>query len=435
MKRNAKQGIKTLTNKAVVILTAMLITLFCCAPAHALDYTSAKYSNGAGALYVAGVPVSGSSSGSGWSYDPSTNTLTLDSYNYTGTGIFNVAIDSSEDCEVINWNDIPDADDEDGEDWDEDDEDWDEDDEDWDEDDEDWDEDDEDWDEDDEDWDEDDEDVEYVYMSTQAYVEHKGVIESDGSLTIRLNGVSRITVTDSGSNASYALNIAGNLTTEGSGTLYVTTSAGTVIYGKTPDETEPQIVWEEEPEQEVNEWHWPDGEEQEQEVNEWHWPDDPANDDNENVTEPEDKNEVKEDNGSQNNQEKNKDTESTNNIRKSPQNTTGETTDKNKTVSNEDPADTTDRGKEVSTQEENTQEEIKVADNEDTDKEDSDDPEVTEKEEEKEKGNTVSTEDKPKKPDTGDSLPTGILVALISIIVCASAALITMGCLRINGRF
>ena len=150
-------------------------------------------------------------SGDGWSYDQTSGILTLDSYTYEGTGLFTVSEDSAD-----SEDETPEADDEDA-----DDEEWD-------------DSDDTDW--EDEEWE--DEDTDEASSDeiddSEAAEPVKGVIRSEGDLTLNLNGVSRITVTDEGSDASYAVNVAGELKVEGDGVLYVKSATEEKVYGTEP---------------------------------------------------------------------------------------------------------------------------------------------------------------------------------------------------------
>ena len=131
-------------------------------------------------------------SGDGWEYDYETNTLTLDGFNYEGTGIF--CEDSDEEDEY--WDEEEDEywDEEDDEYWDEDDDEY------WDE------EDDEYWDEeDDECWDE--EDDEYWDEEDELAADEIGVIYANKAINVCIIGVNSISVTDEGATPLYAFNV------------------------------------------------------------------------------------------------------------------------------------------------------------------------------------------------------------------------------------
>ena len=192
----------------------------------------------------------GNNAGSGWSYDEASNTLTLDNFTYTGTGLFTKPESGEEDP----GDEGEDPDDLDGEEGVDDDYDWDgeegiDDDYDWDgeegiDDDEDWDDeedvdDDEDWDgeegvDEDDDWDgvDDDADDPEDEGEDRADDQVKGVICSDGDLTLKLNGESSISVIDLDSDASYGINVAGELKIEGDGFLTVKSIKETKTYGE-----------------------------------------------------------------------------------------------------------------------------------------------------------------------------------------------------------
>lgn len=149
-------------------------------------------------------------SGDGWSYDQTSGTLTLDSYTYEGTGLFAASEASSGNEDNSSEVDGEDADDEE---WDDSDE----------------------ADGEDEEWDDDTEEPSDDGSNDSETVEPvKGVIRSDGELTLNLNGVSRITVNDEGSDASYAVNVAGELKIEGDGVLYVKSATEEKVYGTEP---------------------------------------------------------------------------------------------------------------------------------------------------------------------------------------------------------
>ena len=200
-------------------------------------------------IYLAGTELSEDTlSGSGWKYDPETDSLTLDFYKYEGSGLFAA---SEEDAEDESGNageadgdkdDIADSDGEDAEDGE---------------------------DEDGEDEEEEFEEEEFVEEEyedaeddgdegapedadnskeggedEQGEAEDddepvKGVIYSDGDLTLRLNGESYITITDEGSDASYAVNVEEELRIEGDGVLYIKTATEEKVYGNEPKKEEP----------------------------------------------------------------------------------------------------------------------------------------------------------------------------------------------------
>ena len=164
-------------------------------------------------VHMLGKELDGSNlSGDNWSYEPDANKLTLESFNYEGSGLFNASDESGDEC--------GDSTDEDaGEDSDVDDESWDDEDE---------------W------YDEDEEDVEEDADDETETAEDpapiKGVIQSEGDLTLNLNGENYITITDEDSDASYAVNVAGELKIEGDGILYVKSATEEKTYGNVPVE-------------------------------------------------------------------------------------------------------------------------------------------------------------------------------------------------------
>ena len=178
-------------------------------------------------VFVVGTELnSDNMSGTGWNYDEETGTLTLDSYNYEGTGLFDASDESVGDTEDEETDAEDDVDSEDSDD-ESDDDDW-EADEDWEDDEV----DDEDYDE--ESTDEDTGDAEDGESSEDTTEPVKGVICPEGDLTLRLNGENHITVTDEDSDASYAVNVAGELKVEGDGVLYVSSATEEKVYGTEP---------------------------------------------------------------------------------------------------------------------------------------------------------------------------------------------------------
>lgn len=173
----------------------------------------------------------GNNVGSGWSYDEASNTLTLDNFTYTGTGLFAKPESGDEDP----GDEGEDPDDPDSEEGDDGDDGWDgEEGDDWDGEDDDADDADDDGDDpDDEGEDPDDEGEDPDDEGEDPAVDQvKGVICSDGDLTLRLNGESSISVIDLDSDASYGVNVAGELKIEGDGFLTVKSIKETQTYGE-----------------------------------------------------------------------------------------------------------------------------------------------------------------------------------------------------------
>ena len=169
----------------------------------------------------------GNNAGSGWSYDEASNTLTLDNFTYTGTGLF-VKPESGEEDPGDDGEDP--ADDPDGEEGVDGDDDWNgeegvDDDDDWDG-------------EEGDDADDPDDEGEDPADDPDSEGEDpdsnqvKGVICSDGDLTLKLNGESSISVIDLDSDASYGINVAGELKIEGDGFLTVKSIKETKTYGE-----------------------------------------------------------------------------------------------------------------------------------------------------------------------------------------------------------
>lgn len=156
-------------------------------------------------------------SGTGWNYDRTTNTLTLDGYNYEGTGLFAVAGEDESSSEDESTDDAEDEDSTDDAD------------------------DEEDWEDEDsfEDGYEDSGESDTEETENETAEPLKGVVRSEGDLTLKLNGENHITVTDEGSDASYAINVDGELKVEGDGVLYVKTATEEKIYGNEPKEEDP----------------------------------------------------------------------------------------------------------------------------------------------------------------------------------------------------
>ena len=176
---------------------------------------------GEATVYVQGVELDDDHiSGTGWSYDAASNTLTLGSFTYTGTGLFSAPEDSDEDDDT----DAAETETEDDED-DEADED-----------------EDADADEDEDDDAEAEEDAEteegddteegYDAEETVTDEQVKGVIYSDGDLTLKLNGVSNIFVIDMDSDASFGVNVEGELKVEGDGVLTVRSAKESKVFGE-----------------------------------------------------------------------------------------------------------------------------------------------------------------------------------------------------------
>lgn len=150
-------------------------------------------------------------SGTGWNYDKASNTLTLDGFSYEGTGLFTA--DSADTGSSSEDESTDEGEDSDEDEW----------------------EDEESYEDGDED--SDDSDTEGFEDGTAEPV--KGVIRSEGDLTLKLNGENHITVTDEASDASYAVNVAGEFKIEGDGVLYVKTATEEKIYGNEPKEEGP----------------------------------------------------------------------------------------------------------------------------------------------------------------------------------------------------
>jgi len=228
----------------VAVAAAVFVFVSSCIPVHALGYITDVNENGDGMIYdeengcyvsldagqdtakvfVAGAGLTDENrAGEGWSYDAESNALTLDSFSYEGTGLF--ASTSSDD-----ESDAEDGSDEEDEEYS--DEEW---------------EDEEYYDEEweDEEYYEEYEDEEYADAEDEEGAEEetaepvKGVIRSEGDLTLSLKGESRITITDEGSDEGYAINVAGELKVEGGGVLYIRTAAGEKVYGNVPEEEDP----------------------------------------------------------------------------------------------------------------------------------------------------------------------------------------------------
>ena len=138
-------------------------------------------------VLIDGEVLSGNYSGDGWSYDTATNTLTLNNYRYEGLGLI------PENYESFNAADSEDP--EGGF----------------------------------------DEDAWFSLLRKEAD-NIKGVIYSEGPLTVNLSGSNYITITEKGSDASYALNVKGELSIEGDGTLTVKSGKEEKVYSSDPAE-------------------------------------------------------------------------------------------------------------------------------------------------------------------------------------------------------
>lgn len=158
--------------------------------------------------YMVGTQLSAEcASSEDWEYDADSNTLTLNSFNYEGTGVFTMTDsdeDSSDEENDGGSEDFEESDDEDG------------------------------YDDSGEDTDsEDDND------DPENVVQFTGAIHSEGNLTLHLNGTNHINITDENSDASYGVNVAGELKIDGEGVLYIKSATEEKVYGTEPTEEVP----------------------------------------------------------------------------------------------------------------------------------------------------------------------------------------------------